>query len=235
VTDSADPAAYPDMDAIRAAHDAPRPREMPHPDGGSAAIERFLRSLAIDYEKWHDGVGYDVDALREATLAERTFAESQLDATRDWRDIDALAVLAELGSVSAEHALRGALRAGSHEIRLAVLRFAPNLVEDLARTELLLHALEGATITDGLVETISQVASFHPPTIVDALWRGLTTRPGDVAVHYAALLAFIYGRAESTFDWSLRPLYLKFNTPSADERRAALAELRTLVGAEQTP
>ncbi len=223
------------MDAIRAAHDAPRRRETPHLDGGSAAIGRFLRSLEIDYEKWHDGIGFDVDALREATPAERAFAESQLDATRDWRDVEALAVLAELGSGTAERSLRTALRTGSHEIRLAVVRHAPHLVEEQARTELLLQALEGATIMDGLVAALAEVERFHPAPIVDAVWRGLTTRPGDIAVHYAAMLAFLCGKAESTFDWSLRPLFLKFNTPSQTERHAALAELRTLIDAEQTP
>jgi hypothetical protein len=51
-------------------------------------------------------------------------------------------------------------------------------------------------------------------------------------VHYIAMLAFLYGKAESTFDWSLRPLFLKFNTPSETERQAALVELRALVGNE---
>ena len=235
MTDSVDPAAYPDMDAIRAAHDAPRPRSMPHFDGGSPAIDRFLRSLDIDYEKWHDGIGFDVEALREATPAERAFAESQLDATRDWRDVEALAVFAQLGSTTAERSLRTALRTGSHEIRLAVVRHAPQLVEEQARTELLLHALEGATIMDGLVAALAEVERFHPAPIVDALWRGLITRPGDVAVHYAAMLAFLYGKAESTFDWSLRPLFLKFNTPNETERQAAITELRALTAAEQTP
>ena len=235
MTDPADPAAYPDMDAIRAAHDAPRPRETPHLDGGSAAIDRFLRSLVIDYEKWHDGIGFDVDALREATPTERTFAESQLDARRDWRDVEALALLAELGSESAEHALKDALRSGSHEIRLAVVRYAPNLVEGRARTESLVHALESAAPFEGLDATLSEVERFHPPAVVDALWRLLATRPGDVAVHYAAMLAFIYRKVESSFDWSLRPLFLKFNTESDAERRAAIVELRTLVGADQAP
>jgi len=235
MTDSVDPAAYPDMDAIRAAHDAPRPRQTPHIDGGSPAIDRFLRSLEIDYENWHDGIGFDVEALREATPSERVFAELQLDATRDWRDVEALAVLAQLGSTTAERSLRTALRSGSHEIRLAVLRHAPQLVEAQARLELILHALDGATIMDGLVATLAEVESFHPAPIVDALWRGLTTRPGDVAVHYAAMLAFLYGKAESTFDWSLRPLFLRFNTPSETERQAALGALRALTGGEQTP
>jgi len=193
------------------------------------ALDRFRNSLFIDYEKWHDGVGYDVDALRELTPPERTAAESRLDATHDWRDVEALAVLATLGSPSAEQALRGALRTGSHEIRLAVMRYAPHLVDDDARSATLLHALETATVFDGFSATLEQVERFHPPPIVDALWRGLTTRQGDVAVHYAGMLAFIYGKADSAFDWSMRPLFLKFNTGSSAERRAAIAELRTRV------
>jgi hypothetical protein len=193
----------------------------------SPAIDRFRNSLFIDYEKWHDGVGYDIDALRELKPAERTVAESRLDATHDWRDVEALAVLAELGSPSAEQSLRSAQRTGSNEIRLAVMRYAPRLVDDDARSAALLHALETATPFDGFTATLEQVEKFHPPPIVDALWRGLTTRQGDVAAHYAAMLAFIYGKADSTFDWSMRPLFLKFNTESSAERRAAIAELKS--------
>ena len=232
MTDPTDPAAYPDMDAIREAANAPRPRETPHLDGGSAAIDRFLRSMVIDYDKWHDGIGFDVDALREVTPAERALAESKLDATRDWRDVEALALLASLGSASAESALRRALKSGSHEIRLAVVRHAPDLVDEDERSASLVRALESAAPFAGLDATLSEVEAFHPAAVVDALWRGLTNRPGDVAVHYAAMLAFIYGRAESSFDWSLRPLFLKFNTESEGERRAALAELRALLGVE---
>jgi len=194
------------------------------------AIDRFLRSMEIDYGKWHDGIGFDVDALREATPAERAVAESKLDAMRDWRDVEALALLASLGSASAESALRHALKSGSHEIRLAVVRHAPHLVGDDERSASLVRALDGAAPFAGLDATLSAVEEFHPAPVVDALWRGLTTRPGDVAVHYAAMLAFIYGTAESSFDWSLRPLFLKFNSESEAERRAALAELRSLVG-----
>jgi hypothetical protein len=194
------------------------------------AIDRFRNSLFIDYEKWHDGVGYDIDALRELKAAERTVAESRLDATHDWRDVEALAVLAQLGSTSAEQSLRSAQRTGSNEIRLAVMRYAPRLVDDDARSAALLQALETATPFDGFTATLEQVEKFHPPPIVDALWRGLTTRQGDVASHYAAMLAFIYGKADSTFDWSMRPLFLKFNTESSAERRAAIAELKSRLG-----
>jgi hypothetical protein len=49
------------------------------------------------------------------------------------------------------------------------------------------------------------------------------------------MLAFLYREAESAFDWSLRPLFLTFNPPSETERQAALTELRTLIGAAQSP
>jgi hypothetical protein len=191
------------------------------------ALDRFVRSLFIDYEKWHDGVGFDLDALREVTPTERVVAESRLDATHDWRDVEALAVLAELGSASAERSLRDALKSGSQEIRLAIMKHAPHLVDDAARTEMLVNALEVATPFDAFTDTLEQVERFHPPPVVDALWRGVDTRQGDVAVHYAAMLAFIHGKADSAFDWSMRPLFLKFNTTSSAERRAAIAELRS--------
>jgi hypothetical protein len=197
----------------------------------TSALDRFVHSLFIDYEKWHDGVGFDLDALREVSPTERAVAESRLDATHDWRDVEALAVLAELGSPSAERSLRDALKSGSNEIRLAIMKHAPHLVDDAVRTEMLVNALEVATPFDAFTDTLEQVERFHPPPVVDALWRGVDTRQGDVAVHYAAMLAFIYGKADSAFDWSMRPLFLKFNTTSSAERRAAIAELRARVGA----
>ena len=196
----------------------------------TSALDRFVHSLFIDYEKWHDGVGFDIDALRELKPEERKVAESRLDATHDWRDVEALAVLAQLGSMSAEQSLRGALRSGSNEIRLAVMRYTPHLVDADTRTTMLVQALDTATPFDAFSSTLEQVESFHPPAVVDALWRGLDTRQGDVATHYAAMLAFIYGKADSAFDWHLRPLFLKFNTESSAERKAAIAELRARIG-----
>ena len=85
------------MDAIRAAHRPKRPAKVAlfHPKGGAkssrsskampnlypdplpplkpeethpdSAVRRFERSMVMDYEKWHDGTGYDLEALKEAT------------------------------------------------------------------------------------------------------------------------------------------------------------------------
>ena len=44
----------------------------------SDAVSRFRASMNIDYEKWHDGIGYDLDALRAASNGERAEAFSAL-------------------------------------------------------------------------------------------------------------------------------------------------------------
>ncbi|MGE0191137.1 MAG: hypothetical protein AB7T63_03755 [Planctomycetota bacterium] len=198
------------------------------------AAARFERSMAIDYEKWHDGIGYDLDAIDGATPAERQRIERLLLARRyaDWRDVEALA---RLRTPAAEAELRIARERGSPEVRMAVLRHAPWLVSDAEREAALVRALGEATIYGGLTAAIDQAVEFHPPAVVEALWRGLLDRPGEVAVHYAALLAFLHGRAEEPFDMALRPLFLRFATEEGEERRAALAELRRHVGLGEKP
>ena len=194
-----------------------------------SAIARFERSLFIGYEQWHDGVGYDVQALRELTSEQRRGIEARLVPPDGWRDVEALAVLASLGSDSARTELRRVAGAGSSEVRLAVLRYAPKLVDDAARTTALVEALDSATAFDSFTTTLEQVAAFHPRPVIDALWRGLETRQGDVAMHYAAMLAFLHGKADSSFDWTLRPLFLEFKTEDSAARSAAVRKLRTLV------
>jgi hypothetical protein len=195
-----------------------------------SAIARFERSLFIGYEQWHDGVGYDVEALRELTDEQRRGIEARLVPPDGWRDVQALAVLASLGGASARAELRRVATSGSSEVRLAVLRYAPESVDDAARTAALVEALDSATAFDSFTTTLEQVAAFHPRAVIDALWRGLETRQGEVAMHYAGMLAFLHGKAESSFDWAMRPLLLEFKTEDSAARRAATSKLRTLVG-----
>jgi hypothetical protein len=57
-------------------------------------------------------------------------------------------------------------------------------------------------------------------------------RDGVVACNYAGMIAFLHGKAESAFDWSLRPLFLRFNTTDKAERVSAFHELCDMCGAE---
>lgn len=195
-----------------------------------SALARFERSLFIDYEQWHDGVGYDIEALRELTDLQRRGIEARLTPPDGWRDVEALAVIASLGSATARAELRRVATAGSSETRLAVLRYAPDLVDDATRTTALVEALDGATPFDSFTTTLEQVAAFHPQPVIDALWRGLETRQGEVAMHYAGMLAFLHDKTDSSFDWAQRPLFLEFKTEDGAARRAAVRKLQMLVG-----
>jgi hypothetical protein len=253
------PPSEPDMNAIRAAH-APKPRAtalpskpkratkssesaaaMPnlYPDPlpplrfveaqPDSAVCRFERSMVMDYEKWHDGVGYDLEALKEATPDEVVQIERLLvsHGIKDWRDVEALA---ELNSPKARALLRKALQSGDHEIAMAVISCAPDLVSDDERTKVLVAALESSRADNSLSQTLLEVEEFHPRAVVDALLRGLLKRDGETAVHFAAMLLFIHGKAKSSFEWNRRRFVLRFNTHDQNERQAAYRELCSRIG-----
>src|SRR5436190_1994916 len=60
------------------------------------AYEKFIASMTITQEMWHDGIGYDTDALRLASAEERAGLVSRLTACGDWRDVEALAEIARI-------------------------------------------------------------------------------------------------------------------------------------------
>ena len=59
---------------------------------------------------------------------------------------------------------------------------------------------------------------------------GLLRREGDVAVLYAAMLFYIYGKADEPFDMKQRPFFLRFNTENKEERMQAFMELCEKLG-----
>src|SRR5687767_8856648 len=82
------PPPYPDMNAIREAanhstssladtlreHQSRREESRKQTVaalGPKTVVQRFEDGMSIDYEKWHDGIGYDLDVLKEATPEDR--------------------------------------------------------------------------------------------------------------------------------------------------------------------
>jgi len=195
------------------------------PSAPSDAARRFRESMAMDYEKWRDGVGYDLAALAEMSGEERREVEALISSrgVADWRDVEALAAL---DGARQRAALREALVSGPVAARLEVLRRMPSLAGAAERTACMVDALRAATMFDGSMQAIGLAVGHHPPEVITALWEGLERRPGDVAVHFAALLYRLYGLSKSTFDLAHRPFFLSFNTDDVDARRTAIAELR---------
>ena len=231
------PSPPPDMDAIRAkinaleahsnnARERPAERvtwEEAHPDPKSV-VGRFKASMEIDYEKWHDGIGYDLDLIKQANPKEQKAIEDLLIQRRngDWRDVEALAAL---DSPRAKEALKTAMRTGNAQVRMAVHASAPELVTEPQRIASLVQALEQADNYSGLTQALLEVETFHPPEIIRVLLRGLMERDGGTACHLAGMLYFLHGKSAMAFDWNHRPFFLRFNTDDLAEREKAVREL----------
>ena len=187
-------------------------------------LQRFEKSMIIDFEKWHDGIGYDLDALKLASPSEREAIEQMLIThyPRDWRDIEALATIK---TKNAEKTIRNAMKDPNPDVRVAVTRFAPNLVTNSEHTQSIIDALQSAKIFGGLSQVLDDVETYHPEEVKEALIAGLLSREGDVAVLFAAMLFYLFGKAKEPFDMNQRPFFLRFNTENRDERTAAFKEL----------
>jgi hypothetical protein len=190
----------------------------------NSPVSRFIESMKIDYEKWHDGIGYDLEALAEANNEEREVIERILveKPPKDWRDIEALAIL---DTPRARSALQGVIRSGRNEVNMAVLRFAPELVDDELKTKLIVESLRSASFFYGLYQTLYIVEKYHPKEVIKELFYGLLNRDGEVAVSYAAMLFYIYGKTESYFPFENRAFFLKFNTSKLSDRKIVFKEL----------
>ncbi|MGO9275075.1 MAG: hypothetical protein ACLQOO_33385 [Terriglobia bacterium] len=182
------PPPEPDMDAIRAAH-APKSSPPLFESDPNTAPGRFERSMVMNYEKWHDGIGYDLEAIGSATQAERRQIETLLlvHGIQDWRDLQALAAL---DTPLANEALQAALRHPHPEIRLAVARYTPRLVPEKERIASLVEALQTAVMKSGLSQALDEAAQFHPKEVVEALLRGVCiakARPRSISQRSSCL------------------------------------------------
>ena len=203
--------------------------------GHSEAFDRFMASTAIDYDAWHDGVGYDLDALRELTGEDQATAERFLleRAGSDWRDLEALLALR---TPAAREAVVDQLRTGRLEQRLWAAKYLgddPKLRDD--REAAVVAGLKEAVFYGGLSVALDLATELRTPAMIQALFRASLRDEGEAAVQAAARLAFIHRKAKEEFDWELRPLFLKFNTADRGERTRAFRELCKLCGVDPGP
>ena len=189
-----------------------------------SSLRRFEKSMEIDYEKWHDGVGYDLDAIKAASQAERLVIEQILihHSPRDWRDIEALA---QIDTETARKAIKEAIKDLNPAVRAAIVRYAPNLITNGERSHSIIEALQHAKVFGGLSQILDDIEEYHPIEVKQALIEGLLSREGNVAVLFAAMLFYIYGKAKEPFDMSQRPFFLRFNTENIAQRMLAFQEL----------
>lgn len=204
-----------------------RESSAPEPVKGKA-YERFMESMKIDFYKWHDGVGYDLDALNEMNSAELQQVEDLLISRKDsdWRDVEALAALNTPFSIQA---LRDCLASPNVECRLFAVRFLKELgIEDHIE-ELVVRTLPETTIGNGLTYALFLAKTYPTEKIRREVLCAALTGNDDIRLHCAAMALFLYGISRSDFDTEYKIIY-EFREKELPVRRDIFARLCAMVG-----
>lgn len=192
------------------------------------AYQRFLASMVLDFDRWHDGIGYDLAALDELDASERTMVETTLLARScaDWRDAEALAAL---GTPRAMAALRECARTRRDEVALRAARLLGEGGEDVLDEDTLIEHVRAADVGT-LGELFDEIERTPTARVKRALLDLARSGPDVVRCHAAAELWFLVGRASERFDWDQRPFFLRFEEPEGPDRDAAWRELAGAAG-----
>jgi hypothetical protein len=187
--------------------------------------------MTMTFDMWHDGLGYDLDALKECSGEEIKRVEAILiqHRPRDWRDIEALA---QIDSDAARKEVEAALKSSDPMVRQTAMDYAAEKHDPADREKLLIQSLQQDEFYGGLTQSIDEVPEFHPPAVIEALLKGALNRDGEIAVHFAAMLFFLHGKASEPFDWSQRPFFLRFNTADRAERKEVFREMCEKLGVD---
>jgi hypothetical protein len=197
----------------------------------SEAFSRFVQSLELDYDRWHDGEGYDLDALARIDKGERGDVVHLLAGrAATWREIEALETI---DIPPAYMAIKRALRdSESIDTRLAAAEALDSLgkLDESLDTVLAreIRNLDGEGATRALL-----MAEQHGSDEVKRALLDASHRRTESAMHCAALLCYLSGVAKEPFDWDLRPLFLRLGPEEPeDDREAAFRELCAVVQME---
>jgi hypothetical protein len=194
----------------------------------SGAVERFLSSMVMDFDKWHDGIGYDLDALDEMAPEERSDIEQRLvSKLDDWRDLEALD---HLGTPNAVAAILRARTSSNQELRLAAQDYGPEPEADV-REAAILAGLGTDLESEGLSKAIDQAAEHPTPRVIDALLRCARDLTGPSAYSAAAALYYVKGKIESNLGLENRAFFLRF-VDDDEDHRAAFQEMCDELGLE---
>lgn len=204
------------------------------PKAGSSqptdALEKFLGSMKIGYMEWHDGVGYDLKALRELSPEALKQLESLLIARkdRDWRDADALAALNTPATIEA---LKECVNGPNIEVKLHAVRHLKemNIVDRVE--EVVLDTLPTSNLLKGFTRVLALAKDYPTERIKETLlWCSLNGNT-DIRVHCAAMVLYLYGKAASEFDKDQKIIY-QFRTQDKAQRLEAFSELCQIIGVE---
>lgn len=194
----------------------------------SEALARFKASTAIDFERWHDGVPYDLAALDQMTEGERHEVARSLvaKATLDWRDVEALQ---RIGSPQALQRIREAAAKQTDGGGAAALAAEAAGRSEDAEAQLL-EKLRSARLMEQSLDRLFEMAEAHPtPRVRAELFRLATQPAGETRYAFGAFLLYLNGHSEDWYGFGPhRTMLLTITHGDGDDRRDAIERLRAL-------
>jgi HEAT repeat protein len=187
--------------------------------------------MEISYVQWHDGEGYDLEALGNSTKAEQTAAVvllgERLSSTPNWRDIEALGVI---NTPLARARIRLALMQADFETRLRAAKELDDLGETVDLESVIIEALRGTDLSNGLSQAIDAAEEHPSPRIQETLLVLALNGNEDQRIQCAALALYLGGKADEAFDWNHRPFFLRFGEEDRKTQIEAYQELCQRLG-----
>ena len=187
----------------------------------SEAYQLFLDSMIMNFDRWHDGIGYDLEALKRLGSEEQASIEERLiknlEQAGDWRDVEALAAL---GTTSAHSAVNKARFHNDTKVRNYALRICLNTQDSKDMTKKDIAELEEQVI-QAVKHGNFQIAEYMPTKAVKkALLHSILSVEynSEIRVSAVAFLLYLCGQAPEPFDWSQRPFFLLFSSSKKDPK-----------------
>jgi hypothetical protein len=197
----------------------------------SQAYIGFVASMTMTLEKWREGIGFDLAALKNVSDSERAslvkMLEERLETDGDWREIEALG---EIGTTEAKEAIRRAIGHGSPETRLYAADQLAKMDETQYLEGAIIEALRKTSLFGGLSQALDRAEENPSPRIQETLLDLALNGDEEQRIHCAALALYLGGKSEEAFDWNHRPFFLRFGDNDRNVQIEAYKELCTRLG-----
>lgn len=191
------------------------------------AVDRFLKSMVMDFDKWHDGIGYDVEALNDMDPDElASIAMTLRDRDQTWREIEALAMInlpeAQQSVVdSSKDHLNNHNRVVASEQLVRQGKMTAAEFEDKLCLEIRRMSSQDAGMTRILLEAEALNTEKIRQALLWASWNST-----DCAFFAAGRLLYLTGNSPDQLSMNHRPLLFKLQpNNSYFDRKAAFDEL----------
>jgi len=197
----------------------------------SEAYQLFQKSMKIGFDQWHDGIGYDLKALKQLDSAEQAQIEQlligNLKQRGDWRDVVALEALGTPAAQTAEDKARfhPNPQGRNYANRFILEKQDPHDADNKKMTELEDQIIQA--VADGYFEMAGNLPTLR---VKKALLDSTLVAESAVRTSAAAYLLYLCGQAPEPFDWSQRPFFLLFGNDDPQVRQLAWEELSQRTG-----